>query len=66
MFDLCMTLSAKCYHFLLLCLTKNVKKGAEKQGGNIYKKIIISSSNLSKIGQFVIAGIDRCHFLLLS
>jgi hypothetical protein len=26
-FDLCTTLSAKCYHFLLLCLTKKVKKG---------------------------------------
>ena len=59
-----MTLSAKCYHFLLLCLTKKCKKRAGKQGGSIYKKIIISSSNLSKIGQFVIAGIDRCHFFV--
>ena len=52
--------------FSVAMFDKKGKKKAEKQKLNIYKEIIISSSNLSKKGQFVKAAIDRCHFLLLS
>ena len=50
--------------FSVAMFDKKCKKRAGKQGGSIYKIFIISISNLSKIGQFVIAAIDRCHFFV--
>ena len=54
--------------FSVAMFNKNCKqKGLKNKDGTFIKNSLsVCGSNLSKKGQFVIAGIDRCHFLLLS